>query len=196
MSHTKNLLTRQTQTLTIIAQRYFLVSHGTHQSYFIPLTKCFSVFNQIFDFNLYVVNYSCNTLDEGNSKYMIKTLGSCTILVTKHHLLGKHIPFILQTYASQNNSATELCCKDSYQCQILSLRSYTGKSLRMQNIFPKSPILAQATEKNHKQTMQCQSSACRLFNLWDPGITSVFKKLSTKSQLGKTYSSHSLLPNH
>lgn len=41
--------------------------------------------------------------------------------------------------------------------------------------------------------MQCQCSAFCLLNWWDSGITSVFKKLSTKRQPEKPDSSHSSL---
>lgn len=49
------------------------------------LTRDFNGFN----FNLYVLNYSCNTLDEGISKCMIKPLTSCAKFSHKAPLAGE-----------------------------------------------------------------------------------------------------------
>lgn len=96
----------------------------------------------------------------------------------KHHLLGRHILFILQTsHGSRNNSATELCCKDSYQYQIPSLRSYTGKSPRMEQTPSTHSSNREKAQANKAMPMLCLPSF--------PPMGS-FKKLSTKTQLGKT----------
>lgn len=110
----------------------------------------FSIFTQSFNFNLYAMNYSCNILKEGNSKYMIKTPVSCTKLSDKAPTCwGNTLPSYCGPHTLPKITWLLNCVAStlSDQYQVLSLRSFTSKSLRMQQSFSQKPYIHSRNQK-------------------------------------------------
>lgn len=76
---------------------------------------------------------------------------------------------------------TELCCKNTDQYQVLSLRSFTGKSLKMQKYFSQKPYI-HFSNQEVVQIKQCSDTAL-------PDVLSIYEILeldqSSRSYLQK-----------